>query len=537
MAGTPDRVVKSIGGSGGGGDVNVTNFPADYPDVNALAALNAILAALGAPLDVNVLNATLDVLVQNFPADYPDANALAELQSILAQLQGTLAARLVTPAGDSAMDEANDAVRVNVVAGGAGGGAVTIADGDDVNSGSTTDAASTSDAGATLSSKLRGLVKWAYERMPSSLGQKLMAASFPVALASDQSPIDVSGSEISLSFTEDAGNSLAATQGDFTGTWFDTLGHDGVLVVWNITLDPGETGDFYLQWSPDGINVFAEELIDSGGSGGATTVLSGDIRRSHRGRYFRVAFVISSGTAPINIWTIHVPIPSPETFLPLHDSMVSPPSNPVVGFGMVWNGSGWDRVPGKAASGVRISPYSTDSNSTSDSLGDNFGLPFTEGGSPIAPWCINFMWNGTGWSRMRGDTTYGQDVDVTRMPAQMINGVLKDSAGNDCTVKTAFITHTSITETQLVAAVASRRIRVLSAQIANNAGTGTGRIDFKDGNGGTILWSGRLNNSEQLNLVPLAGTFLCQTSVNTALYWDQATTSETYVIIQYIEVA
>jgi hypothetical protein len=73
----------------------------------------------------------------------------------------------------------------------AGGGAVSIADGSDVAEGATTDAAVITDTTGTVSGKLRGLVKWAFERMPASLGQKLMAASFPVVLASDQAAIPV----------------------------------------------------------------------------------------------------------------------------------------------------------------------------------------------------------------------------------------------------------------------------------------------------------------------------------------------------------
>lgn len=75
----------------------------------------------------------------------------------------------------------------------AGGGAVSIADGSDVAEGTTTDAAVVTDAAGTLSGKLRGLVKWAFERMPASLGQKAMAASLPVVVASDQSTLPVSG--------------------------------------------------------------------------------------------------------------------------------------------------------------------------------------------------------------------------------------------------------------------------------------------------------------------------------------------------------
>ena len=77
--------------------------------------------------------------------------------------------------------------------GGGGGGAVTIADGADIAEGATTDAAVTTDTSGTVSGKLRGLVKWAYERMPTSLGQKVMAASLPVVISSDQSAIPVTG--------------------------------------------------------------------------------------------------------------------------------------------------------------------------------------------------------------------------------------------------------------------------------------------------------------------------------------------------------
>lgn len=58
--------------------------------------------------------------------------------------------------------------------------------------GATGDAAVSTDTTGTLSGKLRGLVKWAAERMPASLGQKTKAASLPVTLASDEDAIGVS---------------------------------------------------------------------------------------------------------------------------------------------------------------------------------------------------------------------------------------------------------------------------------------------------------------------------------------------------------
>lgn len=66
------------------------------------------------------------------------------------------------------------------------GGAATIADGADVAEGATSDAAVVTDTTGTVSGKLRGLVKWAFERMPASLGSKTSANSLPVVVASDQ---------------------------------------------------------------------------------------------------------------------------------------------------------------------------------------------------------------------------------------------------------------------------------------------------------------------------------------------------------------
>lgn len=68
-----------------------------------------------------------------------------------------------------------------------------IADGDDIAEGATADAAVVTDVAGTVSGKLRGLVKHAYERMPTSLGQKAMAASLPVVVASDQSNLPIKG--------------------------------------------------------------------------------------------------------------------------------------------------------------------------------------------------------------------------------------------------------------------------------------------------------------------------------------------------------
>lgn len=61
-----------------------------------------------------------------------------------------------------------------------------IASGASVDIGAVADAAVTTDTTGSLSGKLRGIVKWCYERTPASLGQKTKANSLPVVIASDQ---------------------------------------------------------------------------------------------------------------------------------------------------------------------------------------------------------------------------------------------------------------------------------------------------------------------------------------------------------------
>lgn len=75
--------------------------------------------------------------------------------------------------------------------------------------GAVADAAVVTDTTGSLSGKLRGLVKWAFERMPASLGQKAMAASLPVVLASDQAAIPVTTGTVTTTTTRPATCTLA----------------------------------------------------------------------------------------------------------------------------------------------------------------------------------------------------------------------------------------------------------------------------------------------------------------------------------------
>jgi len=92
--------------------------------------------------------------------------------------------------------------------------------------GATADAVIVTDAVGTLSGKLRGLVKWAFERMPASLGQTTMSASLPVTLASD-------GAGGAIGTTADA-----AIITDTTGSLSGKL--RGLIALWLGGLKAGE---------------------------------------------------------------------------------------------------------------------------------------------------------------------------------------------------------------------------------------------------------------------------------------------------------
>ncbi len=181
-------------------------------------------------------------------------------------------------------------------------GALTIATfnaGASADIGALNDAAVVTDANGSILGKLRGLVKWAFERMPAALGQTTMSASLPVTIASNQTALDVSiisGGSSGTQYTEDA-----ASAADPIGTVLisrrrDALSGaevsaDGDNIAINATakgelyvkhVDPvGVTGSFYQATQPvslasiplatgaalDGTDISSPTAMPSGGVG------------------------------------------------------------------------------------------------------------------------------------------------------------------------------------------------------------------------------------------------------------------------------
>lgn len=103
------------------------------------------------------------------------------------------------------------------------------------------------------------------------------------------------------------------------------------------------------------------------------------------------------------------------------------------------------------------------------------------------------MYNGTTWDRVRGDTTNGVDVDVTRVPAaarttdSIAAALQTDAIMSNLTALTpkfAAIAVSSSGNNTLVAAVTSKKIRVLGLYLVAN---GTVNAKFQSGASGTDL--------------------------------------------------
>jgi len=222
------------------------------------------VAGVDAAVDTERLTVgALDVERQRIEVTGASAAEIARV--IQSAPAGTEFALVVRPIPSGTQD-------VNVVGGGAGGGPATVADGADVAEGALADAAVVTDTNGTLSGKLRGLVKWAFERMPAALGQGTKAQGLRVTLPSDQDPVPVYGARargnksrntITLSGTAAETTLLAAVASTYldlvaviaintsaTAVRVDFRDDTGGSVVFALQIPAGETRGFVLDDEP-----------------------------------------------------------------------------------------------------------------------------------------------------------------------------------------------------------------------------------------------------------------------------------------------
>jgi len=147
-------------------------------------------------------------------------------------------------AGDSVMDATNDAIRVNVVAGGTGGGAVTIADGDDEALGATGDAAASSDTGTfSLIALIKRLLQKLTTQLPAALtGSGNLKVSLEESNAAQ--PVTDNGGSLTVDGSVSLGAALPA------GT--NNIGDVDVLTLPAIPAGNNNIGDVDVASHPAG---------------------------------------------------------------------------------------------------------------------------------------------------------------------------------------------------------------------------------------------------------------------------------------------
>lgn len=126
-------------------------------------------------------------------------------------------------------------------------------------------------------------------------------------------------------------------------------------------------------------------------------------------------WLVGDGTGPFTVdgtvaatqsgtWTADTELPAAGA---LADSAANPTAPASASFGLVWNGTTWDRQPGTAAAGT-----------LSDTEMPAAAALATGMANPTAPAIGAFpmLWNGTTWDRMGGSTSAGLTVN-TELPA------------------------------------------------------------------------------------------------------------------------
>ena len=279
---------------------------------------------------------------------------------IISLLGGTLLVRAVDAAGDSAMDETNDAVRVNVVAGSAGGvthiddAAFTPATDDIVPAGgmfddTAPDSVDEGDAGVVRMSANRNL----YVRIRDNAGNER-------GLNVDANgAIAVTGSTGGVTHIDDAAFTVAVDDIVPAAGMFDDTLPDSV--------DEGDAGVVRMSANR---NLYVRVRDNAGNERGLN--------------------IDASGRAQVDASGVAVPVTDNASTLSVDD------------------GAGSLTIDGS----VSITGAVDTELPVAAALGDATVNPTT----PLAGAALE-LFNGTTWDRVRGDITNGVDVDVTRMAA------------------------------------------------------------------------------------------------------------------------
>ena len=220
----------------------------------------------------------------------------------------------------------------------------------------------------------------------TTLGQKVMASSIPVTIASDQFVTTLLG-------LNDSGNSSTANLGigaTFTGTGLDVFNYASVVVYAFSNVSSAANG-VSLQWSSDSVNwdeVYTETFT---AGGNALTLVS-----AHRGRYFRVVYTNGgTGQTSFRLAVIQKTAMGGGDLLEMVDPIAQNDHAQLVR----------GILAAKNAAGTSVADLQQ--VTAADAL--------TNPTSALSVGSFLMGYNGTTWDRLRSTTANGLAVDVTRV--------------------------------------------------------------------------------------------------------------------------
>lgn len=209
------------------------------------------------------------------------------------------------PAGGNLIGSVNQGTSPWVV--GDGGGSLTVDSaqlpGALTGSGNLKVAINENNAGLATESTLAGVLTIAaFQARINTLGQKAMAASTPVVLASDQSPVPITTTQLPAGYSHDTNNEqvgFLAGGATFTGSFTDVSNVPLLMFAYVVDAQPVSVT---IEWSSDGItpdpSLIGQTAIDIVAAGGGIFIAAA-IETIKVQKYYRIKVV--NGASPQTI--------------------------------------------------------------------------------------------------------------------------------------------------------------------------------------------------------------------------------------------
>lgn len=334
-----------------------------------------------------------------------------------------------------------------------------------------------------------------------------------------------------------ASTTFAATNGDYTPIAVSGAGEVFIVAATNLGVEVNNSVDVSGS-TVDLSSLSGVHAEDSGHLSGDMGFLLLGVRNNSAATVFSNA---NGDYTPIavdgggQVFVTFSATPTVDTELAaasaLSDAFTNPTTAPVGACAMVWNGLAWLRLLG-GASGVSVGAVIPGTGATA--LGKAEDAGHTSGDTGVFALGVRNDALGTNFATTNGDyspISVGPNGEV--MAASLTTNEHVYNGSTRLQVKKAFIDSAAGGNISVVALVASKKIRVISAICIVDAVTA---IKFTDGSGGSALTPAfKLAANGGFELHWPEG-YLCETSAGVALFVNITGTPTVNLVVNYIEV-